>query len=432
MGEVKGTDKRRARRATTPPASGDGRGRASRRSEILDATLRVIEREGVDGVRSVLVAEEAGVSIGLPHYYFPTQTQLIRAAFRHDTVRIQAAYERPATGVADPLARAGSVLRSTFEGSTAVRHGRHALWLEFEGAAVFDAMLRRMMGGRVAFWLDEATAALEEARDLGAVRQDADARLSAVRLAVLHDGLMAFDLLGAISPRRAATLIDGALERDPTVRERRPSHPPTAPGAPAAGAGDTREAILDAALRLVTREGLKGLHFPELAEEAGVSSTLPRYYFPTIEDLRRALFQHDDTHRRALVAAASVDEDPLERLRTAYLYEVALPPEERRSAWALWIESLRLARHDAVVRDLDRERLARWRAYDLELVRALQADGRVPSDLDAEAAVDRMMAVLQGAGTYLAMEAIDLATFTAAVDATISWELGLEPGRPLS
>lgn len=425
---------RQARRGTTasrPPAAVGPKTGASRRVGILEATLRVIVREGVDGVRSALVAEEAGVSIGLPHYYFPTQSQLIRAAFRHDTARMQALYEHSATAVPDPLARAGSVLRLAFEGSQEVRHGRHALWLEFEGAAMFDAMLRRMMIGRVEFWLDEATAALEEARDLGAVGGDADPRLSAVRLATLHDGLMAFDLVGFVTPRRATALIDGALRRDPTVPARVADLPAsTAPSLPEASS--SREQILEGAIRLVARHGLKGLHFPEVAAEAGVSATLPRYYFPTIEELRRAIFRYDDANRRALVLAATTTDDPLERLRTAYLYEIPRPAEERQTTWALWLESLRLARHDAVVRDLDHERLARWRTYDLALVRDLQAAGRVPADLDAEAAVDRMMAVLQGAGTYLAMGAIDEATFAAAVDATIAWELGFEPGRPLS
>lgn len=48
---------------------------------ILRAALRVIGRGGALGVRMAAVAEQAGVSKALVHYYFTTRQELLRAAF---------------------------------------------------------------------------------------------------------------------------------------------------------------------------------------------------------------------------------------------------------------------------------------------------------------------------------------------------------------
>lgn len=49
---------------------------------ILDATMRVLAREGVAGASMRAVAREAGVAVGLANYYFDDKTSLICAALR--------------------------------------------------------------------------------------------------------------------------------------------------------------------------------------------------------------------------------------------------------------------------------------------------------------------------------------------------------------
>lgn len=53
-----------------------------RRSLILDAVLTILAREGIAGVSVRAVAREAGVALGLVHYYFGDKTALISAALR--------------------------------------------------------------------------------------------------------------------------------------------------------------------------------------------------------------------------------------------------------------------------------------------------------------------------------------------------------------
>ncbi len=58
-----------------------------RRKAILDATLRVINRDGVAGVTHRAVAAEAGVPLASTTYYFESKADLLRDAFRHHADR---------------------------------------------------------------------------------------------------------------------------------------------------------------------------------------------------------------------------------------------------------------------------------------------------------------------------------------------------------
>jgi TetR/AcrR family transcriptional regulator, cholesterol catabolism regulator len=53
-----------------------------RRRRLLDAVLRVLASQGIAGVSMRAVAREAGVALGLVHYYFDDKTSLIAAALR--------------------------------------------------------------------------------------------------------------------------------------------------------------------------------------------------------------------------------------------------------------------------------------------------------------------------------------------------------------
>jgi TetR/AcrR family transcriptional regulator, regulator of biofilm formation and stress response len=54
-----------------------------RREEILDATLRVIGRDGRESVTHRAVAEEAGVPLGSTTYYFDSRDDILGQALEH-------------------------------------------------------------------------------------------------------------------------------------------------------------------------------------------------------------------------------------------------------------------------------------------------------------------------------------------------------------
>src|SRR5260370_41640560 len=66
---------------------------------ILDAACRVIVREGAHGLRMASVAQEAGVSKALVHYYFTTRRELLRSAFAFSVERWHAAVNAELVGV---------------------------------------------------------------------------------------------------------------------------------------------------------------------------------------------------------------------------------------------------------------------------------------------------------------------------------------------
>jgi DNA-binding transcriptional regulator YbjK len=95
-----------------------------RTNKILEATLRILAREGASAVTHRAVAEEAGVPIAATTYYFESKDDLLSGAFRrhaeNEAMRVSAAIsnlEEDAT--VDELAdRLGDYL---FEGLNAAR-----------------------------------------------------------------------------------------------------------------------------------------------------------------------------------------------------------------------------------------------------------------------------------------------------------------------
>jgi AcrR family transcriptional regulator len=62
------------------PARRPSEERVDRRALLLEAVLRLLSRDGIAGISMRAVAREAGVALGLVHYYFEDKTSLIAAA----------------------------------------------------------------------------------------------------------------------------------------------------------------------------------------------------------------------------------------------------------------------------------------------------------------------------------------------------------------
>ena len=99
---------------------------AGRVDEILRAACRVVVMGGASDLRIGTVAQEAGVSRTLVHYYFTTRQELLRAAFAYaENMRVEALEAELAT-LADavPIAPSGrSCARSTRRSRRTLRSG---------------------------------------------------------------------------------------------------------------------------------------------------------------------------------------------------------------------------------------------------------------------------------------------------------------------
>lgn len=74
--------------------------------------------------------------------------------------------------------------------------------------------------------------------------------------------------------------------------------PPTRPGY-----GEGRQALIDAAIRVVARSGLRGLTYRSVAGEAGVTQGLVAHHFGSRRELIKATFEqaaHDSIERSSL------------------------------------------------------------------------------------------------------------------------------------
>jgi AcrR family transcriptional regulator len=183
---------------------------ADRKTEILEATCRVIAREGADGLRMGTVAREAGVSSALLHYYFDTRADLLMQAFEHADVKADEAAEQAIADIPTGLGRLQRLLL-IYSGADTVFRDDWVLWVEMWRSSIFDERLAESVRRSSAGWIEQIQGLIEQARDEGAVRADINIEDATQRLAAVVDGLGLQVLSGTTTHERAADLILGAL-----------------------------------------------------------------------------------------------------------------------------------------------------------------------------------------------------------------------------
>jgi AcrR family transcriptional regulator len=132
---------------------------------------------------------------------------------------------------------------------------------------------------------------------------------------------------------------------------------------------DRRAAILDAAIAVIARRGVRGLRVEQVAAEAGVATSLLYYYFKSRNGLVRATLDHANER-----AARSAGTDSL-------LAEFDL---DARDTSVVWGEVLASAVFEPELRDQLKEATDTWNA--------LVADA---TGADADAA-ERLTALVDG------------------------------------
>ena len=181
-----------------------------RRTQILEATCRVIARDGAPGVRAGTIAREAGVSRGLPLYYWPTVEAIVLAAFAHHEEREWARSDRALARIGDPLGRLRFLLADEIADTAAAREYR-AVFAEYERIAAFDPAVRRAVRARNDRWERALARELGAAQAAGQVRADLVPRATAERLGVLVGGLIWHLRCGTKPPRAVRRLLDAEL-----------------------------------------------------------------------------------------------------------------------------------------------------------------------------------------------------------------------------
>jgi AcrR family transcriptional regulator len=159
---------------------------------------------------------------------------------------------------------------------------------------------------------------------------------------------------------------------------------------------DRRGAILDAAIKVIARRGVRGLRVEQVAAEAGVAVSLIYYYFDNRNGLVRATLEHANERAATTVRAGdggtATGRAKLERSLLAELDDGA----EVRDTSVVWGEVLASAVFEPDLRDQLREASRTWSELVAGAIEEGIADGSIRADVDAQACAERLTALVDG------------------------------------
>jgi AcrR family transcriptional regulator len=183
----------------------------ARVDEILRAACRVVVAGGASDLRIGSVAQEAGVSRTLVHYYFTTRQELLRATFAYaEDLRI-AALEAELADMETGAERAERALVRTIEPEL---EETPALWNEVWSSLRYDEELGPLVQERYHAWIERIVRLLDEGRDDGSVPHSVDPVAAGWRLAAAADGLDSISYLGILGQNEALELLASCFRRE--------------------------------------------------------------------------------------------------------------------------------------------------------------------------------------------------------------------------
>jgi AcrR family transcriptional regulator len=152
--------------------------------------------------------------------------------------------------------------------------------------------------------------------------------------------------------------------------------------------GDRKRTILDAAIGVIARKGVRGLRVEDVAEQAGVAVSLLYYHFDSRSGLVQATLKH--ANERASQTIEDLDacqRSGAELIVTMLLAELEDPVQARELS-ILWSEVMAAAYFDPSLREYLAEASERWSTLVADAVWRGQEDGSIaalgaPADLAA-------------------------------------------------
>ncbi len=161
-----------------------------------------------------------------------------------------------------------------------------------------------------------------------------------------------------------------------------------------------REAILVAACRAIAERGVERVRMQDIAAAAGVSPTLPHYYFKTRSELLVQAFMHAEAGMVGLEQQVAGDGPPRERLERLLLVYFDADPRVYE-IWMLAREMTTRAIREPGLRDSHEDVYAEWSSSIAAVIREGQGAGELPARIDADSAAWRLTALVEGLGTWL-------------------------------
>jgi AcrR family transcriptional regulator len=154
---------------------------------------------------------------------------------------------------------------------------------------------------------------------------------------------------------------------------------------------NARTRILEAAVRLIARDGLDEARMARIAMAAGVSPSLLHYHFESRDALLAEALEHSyETAGDERIAA--IDRAPTPTVRLQAMIDQCLPhPGKLRDDFILWVELWLHAARRPELRETSARLYARMHGWFAETITALGAR-------DVARTTDRLLALLDGYG----------------------------------
>ncbi len=184
-----------------------------RTTSILEAACRVIVREGSHGLRMAGVAEEAGVSKALVHYYFSTRQELLHRAFAFSVKRWHTAVTAELVGATTGREKVERILLAGVEPALPFSEQK-VLWNEVWSSLRSNDELRPLVEESYRESITGLVALIEEGRADGSIATAVDAAPTGWRLSALADGLDSLLYLDLIDGGAVTELLKSAIARE--------------------------------------------------------------------------------------------------------------------------------------------------------------------------------------------------------------------------
>ncbi|MEC3953601.1 TetR family transcriptional regulator C-terminal domain-containing protein [Nocardia sp. CDC153] len=154
--------------------------------------------------------------------------------------------------------------------------------------------------------------------------------------------------------------------------------------------------ILEAAVRVIAQDGVRGLRVEKLAAAAGVSTALIYYHFKDRAGILRAALEHINHRAEVYTDRAFADLDnPRAQVERMLLLELQDDNEVRENSIA-WGELRASAVFNPELREALRTSTESWTSDVETLILHGQENGSIPVDLDTAAVAERLTALVEG------------------------------------
>jgi AcrR family transcriptional regulator len=185
----------------------------AQRECFADAAIRLIARDGFEGMTMRAVAAEAGLSYGSLFHYFGSKDELLIHAIRHLTAQ----QSRRVNEFSSRSKGLRALQRLLFDDALvdAASRDEAVVWLAFLSRAALEPALARIHGRMIDGWLERIRQMLEEARAAGEVPATLDSEAEALAIWVYSAGVGQQGLLypQRFPPARQRKLITAYLDK---------------------------------------------------------------------------------------------------------------------------------------------------------------------------------------------------------------------------